>query len=387
MKMGAISGRNQNFGKAYVTLVKENLADVISQNVDTYNKVYFKKMYEESVSSAQKVIDNVNSTLENSNKKIRTVEDLVKKTDLFILAGGSGSRFKSMAHSVAKLRNKGELFNKISVPFELEGNHAPLTMLDIPLSMGRFFAGKNGYEKIVSKQAMGSFGAIINQYLNEAKEVKDVVVCCGDNVFDMKSEEMLDYIVRTINNHKKQLGVVGVARTPYEVANRFGILAVDKQDKKTGFYPLKDFIEKPKLEIAKKLMTSKGVCIANTGMFVIKKETMVKMLEEIKKNPKLITKTEQEKYDFANATKWARNVNGTSASDVLLVKIWEDVGEPQSYHNWVLQMKKGYFLSNFTPERCLAIYHAIQERVNDRCLQFSIKPNGSENIAGIKVIA
>ena len=212
------------------------------------------------------------------------VVSMIEKTELYVLAAGSGSRFKPMAAMVAKLRDKGEQFNKISVPFELGKGQKPLTMLDIPLAMGRFFADKKGYRKIVAEQPTGSFGDVILNYMKSGKEPKDVVVCCGDNVFDMKSEDMLDYIVRTINNPKKQLGVVGVARTPYEVANRFGVLEVGNQNRRTGTFPLIGFVEKPELNRAKELATAGGDCIANTGMFVIKKETMVKMLDELKKN-------------------------------------------------------------------------------------------------------
>ena len=48
--------KKQSFGNAYITLSATNLADVISKNVDAYNKGDFAKMYNSSRESAQKVM-------------------------------------------------------------------------------------------------------------------------------------------------------------------------------------------------------------------------------------------------------------------------------------------------------------------------------------------
>ena len=395
-----VQGKNQKFGNAYVTLSRPNLADVISETVDSYNRGDFVKMYDDSRKSAQEVIDRVNATLKNSNGRIQTVDDLVNKTDLYVLAGGSGSRFRPMAAAIAKLRGKGEQFNKISVPFELEEGQEPLTMLDIPMAMGRFFTPKSGYEKIIAEKPSGSFGDVIKNYMigssldYSARAPRDVVVCCGDNVFDIKSEKLLDYLVRTINNPDKQLGVVGVARTPEEVANRFGVLAVGEQNPETGLFPLNGFVEKPSLELAQSLTTPEGVSIANTGMFVIKKDSMKKLVDIIEHEKSVlggksfyIAKNEKELFDFANATKWTRNVNGSDASDVLMVKTWEDVGEPKAYQRWAEQLKDGHYLDNFTPTRRNAILKATNERVGKNSIQFTKSPNGVEIIDDIEIKA
>ena len=111
------------------------------------------------------------------------------------------------------------------------------------------------------------------------------------------------------------------------------------------------------------------------------------MLAELKKNPNLIAKNEKEKYDFANATKWARKINGTAASDVLMVKTWEDVGEPKAYQNWAKQMKAGHYLSNFTPQRRQSILKAMQTRVGANYIQFSVNAKGSDTVDGINIKA
>ena len=389
---------NQKFGNAYVTLSEVNCGHEIAKNVDAYNKGDFLKMYYESIYKADKLINSINNPLSGllkNNHRIKDTNDLVNKVDFFVLAGGSGSRFKHLASAVSDLRGKGEKFNKISVPFELGNGEAPLTMLDIPMAMGRFFAPKKGYEKIIAKTPTGSFGDVINHYLDGKHKIKDVVVCCGDNVFDMKSEDMLDYIVRTINNPDKQLGVVGVARTPEEVAKRFGVLDVGKQYVGSKNYPLNGFVEKPELDAAKKLTTPEGISVANTGMFVIKKDTMEKLIKIIKAEKKVLKgKTtyiakdfDKEIYDFAAATKWARLINGSKACDVKIVKRWEDVGEPKAYLRWAQQLKLGHYLDNFTPKRKNAILQAVQERVGKNSINFTLVPNGTKPIDGIKISA
>ena len=391
------NSHNQSFGNAFVTLSKKNLASVIAENVDAYNKGDFAKMFARSKEIANSVIERVNKELGRTNYsdcRIFNADDLVENTDLFVLAAGSGSRFRPMAEAVANLRGKGEEFNKISVPFELRKGQAPLTMLDIPLAMGRFFAKETGYEKIINDKPTGSFGDVIAHYMSGKSKPKDVVVCCGDNVFDEKGENMLEYLIRVINHPGKQLGVVGVARKPQDVANRFGVLDVGTQYPASKLFPLNGFVEKPSLDVAQKLTTPEGVNAANTGMFVIKRETMEKLLKILKceqdtlgGKTKYIAKNAAEPYDFAAATKWANWLNGSDASDVRMVKRWEDVGEPQAYLSWLQDVKNGRYLSNFTPERQSAIANGVNGRVGKDFIQFSLNPKGSTSVDGINIKA
>ncbi len=387
--------RNQSFGNAFVTLSRANLGDVIAKNVSAYNGGDFAKMYKQSIAIAQNVINAVNKRLGISDVRIKNVSDLVENVDLFALAAGSGSRFKVLAQSVANMRANGEAFNKISVPFELGRGQQPLTMLDIPMAMGRFFAQETGYEKIIAEKPTGSFGDVILRYLHTGRKPKDVVVCCGDNVFDMKSADMLDFVVSTINNPQKQLGVVGVARTPEEVAKRFGVLKVGLKDSQSGLYPLEGFVEKPSFDAAQALVTEDGVNVANTGMFVIKKESMEKLLDIIRHEQKVLggqttyiaKDPVKEIYDFAAATKWTQAINGSGASDVKIVKTWEDVGEPAAYLRWAQQLRQGHYLDNFTPERRAAILEATQRRVGDNFIDFSVNPKASDVVDGINIKA
>ena len=70
-----------------------------------------------------------------------------------------------------------------------------------------------------------------------------------------------------------------------------------------------------------------------------------------------------------------------------MVKTWEDVGSPKAYHNWTKDMKKGHYLSNFTPERQAAILTEMQKRVGYDYIQFSNSPKGNEVIDDINILA
>ncbi len=391
-----IKYKNPNFGHAFVTLSRANFGEVIAKNVDAYNVGDFRKMYNATVKMAQEVIERVNKTFQGEDVRIKTVKDLTDKIDLFIPAAGSGSRFKPLAAEVANLRGENSGYNKISIPFELGDGEEPLTILNIPMAMGRIFASKDGYRKIIADKPTGNFGDIILHYLHSGRKPKDIVVCGGDNAFDMKSQDMLEFVLKTINNPQKQLGIMGIARKPETVAGRFGVLRVGEKNSKTGFYPLEGFVEKPPFEVAKTLVTEDGTNIANTGLSVIKKESMEKLLDILRYEKKILGgKTfyiakdpNQEIYDGATAIKWVHSLNGPSASNVkMLSGKWEDVGQPDAYLSWMNEIKNGYYLSNFSQERKDAILKSVQQRVTDNSIQFSNSPKGSSFVDDIKIIA
>ena len=319
------------------------------------------------------------------------------------MAAGSGSRFRPLAEEVAALRGRGEQFNKISIPFELGEGKEPFTMLEWALAMGKCFTGKEGYQNVITKKPLGSFADIVMHYLSQKsgqRKIKDIVVLCGDNIFGNSSEEMLEYVVRTLNSGK-QLGVVGVARKPHEVAGRFGVLDMGSFDPKTRLYSLNGFVEKPPIEVAKKMVNEEGNNAANTGMFVMGRESLEKLLKIIKEEidvlggkTKYIAKSATEPFDFAEATKWAQWLNGPEKCDVKIINRWEDVGEPQAYFRWLNELKNGEYLRNFSDIRKAEILSGLQNRVGrdvegSRFIQFT--PNSTSkttgNVDGIKVLA
>ena len=265
--------------------MEKNLGRCIAKISEKFNAGELSNTYSDTTRIVQRVIDKVNSSLGIRNTgKIKTISDLTSEVDLFILAAGSGSRFRPLAEEVAALRGRGEQFNKISIPFELGEGKEPFTMLEWALAMGKCFTGKEGYQNVITKKPLGSFADIVMHYLSQKsgqRKIKDIVVLCGDNIFGNSSEEMLEYVVRTLNSGK-QLGVVGVARKPHEVAGRFGVLDIGSFDPKTRLYSLNGFVEKPPIEVAKKMVNEEGNNAANTGMFVMGRESLEKLLKIIK---------------------------------------------------------------------------------------------------------
>ena len=378
-----------SFGTAFVTVSEKNLGRIIASNVDEFNNGEFAKMYAESIKKAKAVIDKILKTMPG---RISSVKDLTDKVDMFVLAAGSGSRFAPLAKAVADLKGKGESFNKISLPFEIGNGYSDLKMLDVPLATNKFFAEQTGYRTIMNPAPTGSFGDIVLHYLDPKNPVKDVIVSCGDNVFDAKAENLLEFFVETINNPVKQLGLVGVERTPQDVAKKFGVLKVGVKSEGSDVMSLNGFTEKPPIEEAMNLVTPNGMNIANTGMFVIKKEAMEALLavirNEIKNNgaSTVIAKDSKEVYDFANAVKWVHSQVGNEASDVKIVKTWEDVGEPEAYKRWLDSMKTGSYLKNFSGGYRDAIQQAVTKRVGETSIQFTTNPKAAQKVDNLDII-
>jgi hypothetical protein len=205
------------FKASYVTLSQKNLGEKIATNVvDTFNSKILPELRKTQVKEATTVIAKANTeTLLKDHfigQVITKAKDFQDKVNFFTLAAGSGSRFKELAQTVGD-------YNKISLPFKV-GKDNNIHMLDFALAMGKFFAGKEGVNKIIASQPSGSFGDIVQHHL-AGNPIKDTVVCCGDNVFGDKAVDMMKFFTKTINNPNKHVALVGVGRTPAEVANRF----------------------------------------------------------------------------------------------------------------------------------------------------------------------
>ena len=344
------------FKASYVTLSKKNLGEKISMNVvDSFNGKLLPQLRETMVREAQSVIDTA-----GAGAVISKPADFQDNVNFFALAAGSGSRFRELAQTVGD-------YNKISLPFRIDAD-TNLHMLDFAMAMGKFFVGKEGVNKIVAAQPSGSFGDIVAHY-QAGNPIKDTVVCCGDNVFGDKAVDMMKFFTRVINDPNKHVALVGVARTPEEVAKRFGVLQVegslnDEALKLTGFS------EKPPLEEAE-AMAVDGMNIANTGMFYISKEAMEKLMAEINSGINNIKKNDSEPYDFANAVKYVHSmlpewfgVASKEGADVKVVDKWEDVGEPQALYQFADDVKNGQYLHNFPAELAAKIKGAFGERIH-----------------------
>lgn len=344
------------FKASFVTLSKRNLGEEIAVNVvDKFNKSILPKIKSTQIQEAEEIIRN-----SRPGKVIQKAKDFQENVNFFTLAAGSGSRFRELAQTVGN-------FNKISLPFKVDSN-TDIHMLDFALAMGKYFIQDGGVKKIVASQPSGSFGDIVQHYLS-GNPVKDTVVCCGDNVFGDNASSMMEFMTSMINNPQKHVALVGVARKPEEVANRFGVL-VAKGDLNGETLSLHGFDEKPPLEVAKTL-TVNGKNIANTGLFYVSKEAMEKLLDEIKHGTNNIKKNENEPYDFALAVKYIHSrlhdwfgIAPSEGADVKVVKQWEDVGEPAALYSFADEVKKGSFIANFPKELAQKIKAAFSNRVH-----------------------
>ncbi|MCM1002798.1 MAG: sugar phosphate nucleotidyltransferase [Candidatus Gastranaerophilales bacterium] len=344
------------FKSSFVTLSKKNLGEKIATNVvDTFNGKILPEIRTTQLQEANSVIEKT-----GVGSVIQKAKDFQEKINFFTLAAGSGSRFRELAQTVGD-------FNKISLPFRV-GQEQDIHMLDFAMAMGKYFIDNDGVQTIVASTPSGSFGDIVGHYM-AGNPIKDTVVCCGDNVFGDKATELMEFFAKTINNPNKHIALVGVGRTPEEVANRFGVLECEG-DINDEALKLKGFSEKPPIEEAEKLAIG-GQNIANTGLFYLSKEAMTHLIEEIKGGVNNIKKNDSEPYDFANAVKYVHSqlpewfgIDSSEGADVKVVKKWEDVGEPQALYSFADEVKQGTFLANFPQRLADQIQNAFKERVH-----------------------
>lgn len=328
MQVNQLSSLNTAFKGVYVTTSTKNNGDYVEKEVIRP----FKKNFQPEIERMRQAGD---------------FEDIKDSTDFYVLGAGEGSRFRQLAHT------QGDKVNKISFAEPLtDGTN--FHMLDVAMAMSVPFTDENGLQRKNAAIARGSFAEVIDnaQKLRDAgKPQKNVIVCCGDNMFHTDKPFELNYFMKdVINNPAKQMGLIGVEREPSEVVNKFGVLKV-VPTKNDDIMLLDGFVEKPKtIEKARDFETPNGKCIANTGMFVIKAEAMEWLMDELERDPMFVAKNEAEPYDFAKACENVQRKFGTKACDVKLVQTWEDAGDPEALYRTMEQFKKGKFLTNFGPK-------------------------------------
>lgn len=384
-----INGSEVNFGKSFVTLSEKNLGRKIATNVvDTFNGKTLPKLQKTLKAESAAII-----AAAGAGAIIAQPEDFKNNVNFFTLAAGSGSRFRELAQTVGD-------YNKISLPFKIDENEN-LHMLDFAMTMGKYFIGDEGVNKIIAAQPSGSFGDIVQHYL-AGNPIKDTVVCCGDNVFGGKGSDIMEFFTKTINNPNKHVALVGVGRTPEEVANRFGVLEAEGSIN-TPALKLKGFSEKPPIEKAQEIAID-GKNIANTGLFYLSKEAMTNLIDEIKGGTNNIKKNDTELYDFANAVKYVHSklgdwfgINPLEGADVKVIDKWEDVGEPKALYSFADEVKNGQFLYNFPKNMAEKIQNAFKERIHldaekpyivfsDSANVSQEKINNSKTVDGVNIV-
>lgn len=364
-----------NFRGVYVTTSSKNNGDYVDKAV---------------IRPFQPIADEI-----ATSDYAKEFQDIIDSTDTYVLAAGSGSRFKKLAQT------QGDMVNKISFALPLldeEGKptERSLHMLDLPMAMAAPMMDENGLQRKNAEVARGSFAEVIDNAIKlreEGSPQKNVIVMCGDNLFDTKQGdpfELLKFCKDIINDPTKAAGLIGVERDPEDVVNRFGVLNVaPADDNKT--YNLKGFREKPKtLRTAKKFITPNGKCIANTGMFVIKADAMEWLVDEVmagektekvKRNPKagFIARSKEEPYDFAKALERIQEKYGEDKCQVRVIDTWEDAGEPEALYRTIAQYQKGHFLACLPKDLQEQIKHSMNIIYDGTSLLSS--PEGVEKYA------
>lgn len=339
-----------SFQKVYVTTSTKNNGDFVEKEVIDP----FKKFFMPSIARMSQCKD---------------FESIIDDTDFYVLAAGEGSRFRQLAAT------EGSKVNKISFSEPLQDGRR-FHMLDIAMAMSVPFADQDGLIRKNAEVARGSFAEIYdNARILREKGLpqKNIVVCCGDNLFHTDKPFELDYFMKdVIEDPTKQMGLVGVEREPEEVVNRFGVLDVIPTNK-DDVMKLNGFVEKPKTEsIAREFETPNGKCIANTGMFTIKAEAMEWLMDELEKDPMFIAKNEKEPYDFAAACTKVQEKYGANKCDVKLVQTWEDAGEPEALYRTIKEFQKGNFLTNFSPKDRMMIQSSMKKDFDGKTLLATI---------------
>ena len=190
MKISAVKAYNckqvkPTFKSSYVTLSEKNLGQKIAQNVvDAFNTKILPELQKTVSAEADALIKAA-----GPGKIIQQKEDFRNNVNFFALAAGSGSRFRELAQTVGD-------YNKISLPFKIDKN-TDIHMLDFAMTMGKYFIGDEGVNKIIASQPSGSFGDIVAHY-QAGNPIKDTVVCCGDNVFGDKAFDMMRFFTEVI---------------------------------------------------------------------------------------------------------------------------------------------------------------------------------------------
>ena len=409
------SNNNIAFKAAYVPTTEKYAAEHINKHLAEFNNNMLAKILPDAIKTADKTIKKVQAQLKIKDVKIKNAHDLATKYNCFVLAGGPGSRFKELSDSVGKINN--EQYNKICVPFVTKKDTMPFTMIDPALTLKAVFAagkkagnktGKDyGYQPYTITEERGNFWHIVKHYMDPKNKIKDTVIISGDNAFDMKTEHMLETIVR-MKEQGQHLAMFGVKKTPEEVQGKFGVLGVQQAAKPhKNIMALNAFAEKPSLAVAQLMAkSSDGMNIANTGALVISKEAMTEIVKIARKDEALkkrITKMiekkgekatpamknlletgnglmntfsrgtkETDRFDFSTVQSWI--LNNMYTKDQIMTghgpmvqmidsKKWSDVGEPKAMFEMIHDIaKKGKFLKNFSKDDAKEIQNAFKNK-------------------------
>ncbi|PKL87812.1 MAG: glucose-1-phosphate adenylyltransferase [Ignavibacteriae bacterium HGW-Ignavibacteriae-2] len=216
---------------------------------------------------------------------------LLRSTLTMILAGGLGERLKPLTEhrtkpsvpfggkyriidfALSNCLNSG--FRKIYVLTQYKSDsinrHIYETWNIFNPELGEFIYSIPPQQKISNNWYTGTANAIYqNLNLTEDHMVDNMLVLSGDHIYKMDYLKMLQYHIEK----KADLSIASFY-VPKDIANRFGVIEIDKN------YRVKSFIEKP--ENPPEVPDKPGQSFVNMGIYIFNVKVMRNILTEMEK--------------------------------------------------------------------------------------------------------
>lgn len=216
------------------------------------------------------------------------MDDYLKKTLAFILAGGQGERLYPLTRDRSKPAVPfGGIYRIIDFPLSncLNSDLKKVIVLTqykslsldrhIKTAWNMFQRDLGGFIDVVPPQQRitadwyrGTADAIFqNIYIIEMEKPEYVLILSGDHVYKMDYRKMLRYHIEM----NADLTIAAI-ETPAEEASRFGVLEVDRSNRVVGFE------EKPKSP--KTIPGKDGLSFISMGIYAFKTSRLVKYLSD-----------------------------------------------------------------------------------------------------------
>jgi len=354
---------NLSFQAGYVTTCKTSLSPIIKHDVvDTFNA---------------------------KNKPVQVDSTLANSVNYFVLAGGQGTRMTPYIKTVEPILGEQ---NKTTLPFPID-NKTDLRVIDFPMYLGKDFLTRDGYRTIEHNTPNGNFSDILKFYIDNPKEVKDTLVCCGDNIYPLSNDELKN-IIKTAQSDGTKVMIFASKQMPEYAANKFGILKFNSPnpyrndtlylDRFDDMADVRTFYEQ-----SNSYLTLDGFCLSYPGMFFIKKDVMNWLIDKVKANPKIIQKVHpteltpcpEAQYDYIAALKLIKERMPSVNVLIKPVNCWQDVGTPDRYFNFLSSIN-AESLQNFPLSERVRILNAINKKaqIKKKKLILSNENSGKYNL-------
>lgn len=116
----------------------------------------------------------------------------------------------------------------------------------------------------------GTAGAVYQQLDRITKSsATHLCVLSADHIYKMDFRQMLDF-----HESKQACLTVAAIPVPVELAHHFGVIAINREGRMTGF------IEKPSPEQAKPLADQRGMVLVSMGNYIFNRQCLLKVLQQ-----------------------------------------------------------------------------------------------------------